>query len=246
MAATAEAARLTEAHRLAQAGIGAQVVRQMLAAWPLLDPQDLDATFRRWLTVVSPIVQTQRRASATLASAYLSAFRTLELGVDAGPFAPVPAGPAPARAVATSMLITGPATIRSARAGGVASAIAVNRAQGRAAAAAMRHALNGGRETVVSSLERDRLSLGWSRVTSAKPCAFCAMLASRGPVYRSEGTADFHAHDHCSCAAEPVYRRDAAWAPGARRLRELWDSSTGDARGPEKLAVFRQAIDGQR
>jgi hypothetical protein len=35
-------------------------------------------------------------------------------------------------------------------------------------------------------------------------CDFCEMLADRGAVY-GEASADFEAHDHCSCSAEPVF-----------------------------------------
>lgn len=48
---------------------------------------------------------------------------------------------------------------------------------------------------------------GWARVPSgAEPCAFCLMLASRGGVYRSEGTAggDKDYHGYCRCVPELV------------------------------------------
>lgn len=202
MATTVEAARLTETHRLAQVRLGKLTVLQVRSLWPLLDPTALDATFPSWLRTVTPIVQAQRSASAQLAGRYLTAFRTLE--VDAEPFAPVLADPAPARALTTSMLVTGPVSIKSAVKSGVPFALAVDTADVRAARAAMRHALAGGRETILHSVRSDTRARGWQRVTSAKPCEFCAMLAGRGTVYTEE-SADFAAHDGCSCAAEPAY-----------------------------------------
>jgi hypothetical protein len=41
-------------------------------------------------------------------------------------------------------------------------------------------------------------------VTSGNACDFCSMLADRGAVY-GEASAEFEAHDHCSCSAQPVY-----------------------------------------
>ena len=40
------------------------------------------------------------------------------------------------------------------------------------------------------------------------PCGFCAMLASRGPVYKSSESAGIRAdryHDHCFCTCTPVF-----------------------------------------
>lgn len=236
-----EAARLTEAHRLAQSKVGARTVQQMLAAWPLLDLDDLDGTFERWLRVVLPLVQVNRRTSAALAANYLMTFRVLELGVDAPPAPPVLAPAAPAEAVTTSMLVTGPAAIRAA----LARKVPVQRAMATAAStssrSAMRHVLNGGRETIDRSVADDQSALGWARATSAKACHFCAMLAARGPVY-SETTVGFHAHDGCSCSAEPVYRRDAGWPAGSRRYQELWTESTRGLSGDAARNAFRLAL----
>lgn len=245
MAATVEARRLTEAHRLAQARIGAQTVQQMLAAWPLLDPSDLDGTFQRWLRVVYPLIEAQRSTSARLAANYLITYRSLELGVAASPVTPTLAAPAAPEAVSTSMLVTGPASIRSAVAAGTQFARAVDTARNTAARAGLRHALAGGRDTITGTVARDRQAHGWARATSGNPCAFCAMLASRGPVYREQSSADFQAHDGCSCGAEPIYRRDGEWPSGARQYQELWQQSTRGTSGDDAINAFRQALAGE-
>lgn len=244
MAATVEASRLTEAHRLAQARLGVLAARQVLAAWPLLDLDDLDGSFSRWLLVVSRLVQAQRRGSSALAAGYLTAFRTLELGV-AEPVTPVLAPPANEQVLATSLLVTGPAAIRSASARGVPLAQAVATAQTGSARAALRHVLNGGRETVTATTKADRKSHGFARATSGRACHFCAMLAARGPVYWSSETADFPAHDGCSCSVEPVYRRDADWPAGARRYQQLWNEATRGRSGADARNAFRQALAAQ-
>ena len=240
MAATTEAARLTEAHRLAQSRLGADLVRQLRRVWSMLDPADLNGTFADWLAVVTPLIQAQRGSSAALAANYLIAFRTLELGVG-GTFTPTLAARADPRAIATSMLVTGPASIRSALARSVPLERALDTAEARCSAAAMRHALNGGRDTIVETARSDRRMVGWARATSGQPCAFCAMLASRGPVYGTD-VAEFKAHDHCTCAPEPVYRDDAEWPRGSRRLRDVWDESTEGLSGNDALNAFRRAL----
>lgn len=196
----ADAARLTERHRVAQLGVGALVVRRMQAAFTALDTQDLDGTFEDWLGLVVAIVESGRSASSQLAGNYLAVMRALQVG---SRFAPVLAGPVDINALSTSMLVTGPVSLRTnftkmplERASSIA--------EERSAAAAMRHSLNGGRETITGTVKADPRARGYQRVTSGNACDFCSMLADRGAVY-GEASADFEAHDRCGCSAEPVY-----------------------------------------
>lgn len=241
MAATSEARQLTEAHRLAQARLGATVVAAMAAVWPLLDLDNLDGSIERWLRASSLIVSGQRSASARLAGTYVQTFKTLELGQGAA--APLMlAETEPSQAVITSLVVTGPTSVKAALRRGTPLAVASQVAQARSAASAMRHVLNGGRETIVQTIDADRQAKGWARVVSGSGCAFCAMLASRGPVYKG-GTVTFDAHDGCVCGAEPVYRDDAEWPRGARRYRAVWDDATAGLPADEDpLNAFRRAL----
>lgn len=77
--------------------------------------------------------------------------------------------------------------------------------------ALLQHILGAARETVASNAGRDPLKPRWARVPSNKPCAFCAMLASRGFVYESAATADgllkkYH-HD-CKCTVVPGWGKN--------------------------------------
>lgn len=239
MAATDAGTALTEGHRLAQARLGAQTVRLLRSSWPLLDPNDLDRTAPGWLRVTVPLVTRQRRLSARLAAQYLQAFRAVEIGVD-GEYRPLVGEFDDLRALTTSLLVTGPVRVKQQMRRQVPLVRALSLAEAASAAAAMRHALNGGRDVLVNSVRADRMALGWARVVSGDPCAFCAMLASRGPVY-GEDTADFQAHDRCSCTAEPVYRADAPWPPGSERYRDLWrQAKTEDG---DTTANFRRLVE---
>lgn len=87
---------------------------------------------------------------------------------------------------------------------------------GEMAARAHREVMRAGREKV------QRTAPLWRRVTDGKPCGFCAMLASRGPVYRSEATArgaGGRYHDHCGCTVEPHYGSFAEWKPTPEEQR---------------------------
>lgn len=199
---TAAGRQLTESHRLAQARIGAETVRQLLGAWTVIDPRRLDATVTAWLGIAVPLVEAQRSKSVGVAANYLRTFRALELGTLNG-FAPV-LGQADPTTVATSLTVVGVASLKAATAKGKALDVAARTAQARTAAAGMRQALTGGRDTIVQTVAADPQARGWARVTSATPCDFCQMLADRGAVY-GEDSADFQAHDSCGCSAEPAY-----------------------------------------
>lgn len=239
MASTPQSRRLTEAHRLAQARLGARTVRALLATWALMDPNDLDGSLDRWLTTVIPIINGQRAVSARLAANYLSTFKALELGVSAAPL--VLADSANTAAVTTSMTVTGPIAVKTHMRTNPVAARAMEVGRTMSARAGMRHVLDGGRSTITQTVQADPQALGWARATSGKPCAFCAMVASRGPVYKSEGTADFEPHDGCSCSAEPVYREDAAWPAGSDRWSALW-AEASDAEG-DTAKNFRQLVE---
>lgn len=204
MASTLAASRLTEAHRLAQVRLGALTVDQMHTIWPLLDPTDLDGSFARWLRAATPVVGRQRATSARLAANYLTAFRVLELGADVPAIVPTLSEVVAADQLATSLLVTGPVSIKRAMIRSVPLAKAVDVAEAASSATGMRFALNGGRETLVATVNADREARGWTRVTSGNACAFCSMLADRGGVY-TEASGDFAAHDGCNCGVEPSY-----------------------------------------
>lgn len=242
MSATAAAARLTEAHRQAQIRLGISTVATIRSSWRILDPSAIDATTRDWLRVAVPLVAAHRTLSAQLARTYLVTHRQLE--IPDAPVVPPAAAPGldPARAL-TALTVTGPYALKAASARGVPLATATTTAGDQAAGAAMRLALDGGRQTITETVAADPKALGWARATSGEACAFCALLASRGPVF-SEASVDFEAHDHCSCTPEPIYHRDADWPSGSRQYRDLYEQvAKGD---PDPLNAFRRELTAQR
>lgn len=246
MAATAEASRLTEQQRRLQLALRALALRDLIAVWRLLDPTAVDATWPGVEAAVMRIVQARRAESAMLAARYLAAFRAAELGAAAGAPPAVPLAPLPEQALRVSLTVTGPATIKrltqTTRSAEEASRVAMTRVAG----AVGRYVLDGGRQMLTDTVRADRRALGWARIASGSACAFCAMLASRGPVYRSQRTAGFDAHDNCACAVEPVYRRDAAWPATSQRYAELWETATAGLSGKAAINAFRRALDAQR
>jgi len=230
---------------LAQARLAAQTVGQALAAWGVLDPDDLAGSTARWLTVLLPLLSAQQRASVTLAANYLTTFRRLELGANVPPFTPVLAADLNRAAVTTSLIVTGPVTVRRALARQVDVSKALDLGKAMSARAASRHVLNGGRDTILGTVAADPRALGWARSASGRACAFCAMLASRGAVYKGEDTADFEAHDGCNCSTEAVYRSDAALPAGSQRYAEQYRQAKADTPdGEDVLNTLRRNLAG--
>lgn len=238
MASTAAAAQLTERHRLAQLRLGIIGSQRTIAAWPLIDPANIDETFARWVRVVIPLTQAQREASVRLAERYYQTFRNLEIPA-AERFIPPPVAPLDVDALTGALVVTGPASVKN----NVARGMDIGRASGLArtetARAAMRYSLDGGRTLLTGAVGADRRALGWARVASGRACAFCSMLASRGPVF-SEATVGFEAHRGCGCSAEPVFREDTAWPAGSRGYQQMWSES--GASGPDALNTFRHHL----
>lgn len=244
MATTPLGARLTRTYRRESAALKAAVLRDILDVWPVLDLADVSRTWPALLAALKLILGVRRTQSVAAAETYLRRFRAAE-GITTG-FRTVRAPAMVADAVDVSLGATGPATIiRSLNKGhsvGDASKLALTTVGG----AATRIALDGGRQTVVLTVDDDRQALGWMRVTRPGACAFCAMLASRGPVYktsRSAGDDTNRFHDHCLCDIEPVYSRATTWPESSRNAHDLWASSTASLSGRDAMKAFRVAYE---
>lgn len=243
MVATREGLALTQAHDLAQAKVEAEALRvATLVFRGALDPDDLDRSFPRYASTVEALVGKYRNDAAGLARAYYEALRRVE-GVTAPmPNVPLPPSLAPEQ-IATSLLVTGPATIKRQVGQGTTIDTAVQVALQRTLGAVGRHVQNGHRDFLRSAVAADPASGGWSRVSRGKPCSFCAMLISRGPAYRHEGTADFRCHDHCHCQAVPFFDGSSGWTEQAVAADALWTESTKGLSGKEAVKAFATAYD---
>lgn len=122
----------------------------------------------------------------------------------------------------------------------------------RIASAMERLVLNGGRSAVWSLADRDKRVLGWARAsTTGTPCGWCAMLISRGAVYRSEKSATLDGegdqyHDNCHCVAIPMYSRSEYQNSPRfalnREYEELWPRVTRGLSGKAALSAWRKYI----
>lgn len=235
MARTDAGAVLTVQHRQTQLRLRARALQDYQRIWPLWqgDPR----TFNRLVEASVPLVRAHHRVSAAVAAAYYDSFRRAEQAD--GDATPRLAPPVEVERVIASLYVTGRVATGKAILAGQSPQAAMQTAFVRTSGALSRHVLSGGRDTLILSAAEDRAAQGWARVTGGEPCGFCAMLASRGPVY-SEDTVDFQAHDHCSCSAEPSYD-GSEWPGRAREFRQLWREHAEGTENP--LQNFRRVVE---
>lgn len=287
MAIFDDLAALDAAHRAQQQANAAEVARILLAYWILVQPDDVSGSGGAWLDRATSAVLAGHAASARIASAYVLGTRRAHGIRDAGlPEAPVLDVEAVRRSLAYTGLGNAAqkvVKVRDAAAGrpvprSIADVYRRQRRQirgapadvetrsldravqrvmtdagAKAAAAAVRHVQNGGRDLVRS----DRVAIGYVRITHIDPCYFCAMLASRGPVYRADSFSssdprfarggEAKVHDDCRCAMRPVYTRNPfEWPEKSQELDRLWrDVQKRKPAGVDPVLWWRQNYEGR-
>lgn len=133
--------------------------------------------------------------------------------------------------------------------------VAHQQAGNRQAATAAREVMNGARGPLYSIGSRDNRLIGFVRVSrTGTPCGFCAMLISRGVVYRgSSGTSvnttygdlDLY-HDNCQCYAVPIFdmqqfESEQLFALN-RYYADLWPIVTKGLGGKAAISAWRRFI----
>lgn len=252
MALTVAGKSLTEAHRIQQALLAGHAAAGLspLTA-DVLDPFRLDATRADWLGLSLMWLQSQARDSEALAAAYLAAYRGAEAGMSASRMPIIGVGTSFDTIATVGSLNQVIVRAKRDTAAGRAPKEAVGAALDAMLGASERHVLNAGRNVVAESTGANRESIGWRRVSDGKPCSFCAMLASRGPAYRSRVTALglTRYHDFCGCSAEEVFGEwnptslEMAWIDAYDRAAEIADEKYG-ARTEEAILPLLRGQDG--
>lgn len=223
------------------------------------------AAVERWLDLMIPRLIRQSDSGARSAASFYEALRYLETGQR---YKAAPSLGVIDEGVKKSLIAVGPgdylnkaADIRRLDVGPqqqkalLAEAKQVTAAK--VAAAVVRHAQAGGRETIDDVASEDPVALGWVRVTKAKPCFFCAMLASRGLNYRAfkedsfemsdarftgDGTAKVH--DSCGCSLKPVFVESDPLVAKTEQWADMWSMWGAGGRGDTEAALrFRRGYE---
>lgn len=239
MARTPEGALLTERHRRLQLQLSASALRDLLTLWSTVDPLDLSGTIAEFTRAGAVVVRAGRRSSSAAAARYYRDFRRLE-GVP-GSILLTLAPPPPDEVVAGALRGAGLAGVSRARARGLATEAAHRNGYVKVAGSAAQLVLGGGRSTLLGAIRDDRAAQGWQRVTDPSPCAFCRMIAGRGPIFKDQAGADFQAHGHCGCTAEPHFEGSRP-LPANERFRAEWKTATQGLAGDEALNAYRRSL----
>lgn len=215
-------------------------VRQTVALWRHLDPADVDKAWPVISQALAQLVARNYTASTALALAYVQQ-HAAAAGVTVRPLA---APTIDLGRVRTALDVTGPIAVKTAAASGQSAAQASATALVRISGSASRLAQLGGRSTVERTVHGNSTVVGYRRETAGHPCYFCAMLASRGAVYKSERTAgDDHAyHDHCSCTPAPLYAREDD-PPDVQELYQRYLDATAGHSGRAAVKAWRAAYE---
>jgi len=205
-----------------------------------LDQDDIDGSWEKLFPRVVQVVQQTQNAMGGLANQYYKVVRNIDIG---GSYDPVTPPKSPSKLYEVSFGVTGPTEVKRQLKLDIEWTRAVDVASKTLAGSAVRLAANSGRDTILNNIEQDHVAVGWQRLSSTgSPCAFCAMLISRGPVYRTKKRASFQAHDTCHCFAEPLFR-DSDPLPNVQKYADLWDRYTAGKSGEDAINAFRRAYE---
>jgi hypothetical protein len=229
-----------------QVQIRTQLLKNVATAWPVLDFSDVKRTWPAWLRVMVALIGRYHLTSANTGAVYYRAARQLSLG-DPGPtdlvkLAASPADDWIARSLGYSALNTYREQVVDL---GRPVAYAEQSALTQVLGSSSRIALDGGRTTILDTIQGDPEAVGWYRVTDGDPCAFCALLASRGVVYQSEETASFQAHNGCGCTVAAAFTRKQELPVINNQAQDIYYAATRNIKGARTqanvLPAFRRA-----
>lgn len=219
-----------------QAAITALLTVQMARIWPLIDIADLSGSLPKYQTAVAALTYKFGQVSALQAARYYKAERAAA-GVG-GRFLPRGADPAGIEQVQAS--------VRWATKGLYSTEPDITAAKTLTNGVAQKMVVDTGRNTLIAAIENDTKARGWAREARPGACSFCALLATRGAVYRSEQTAEFKAHDHCHCLPVPLFADSYEPPAYIRAWQQLYRDTPYGKNAAEARNNFRVALERQR
>jgi hypothetical protein len=243
-------------HQAAQRALSARLIEQMGPLWDLIRLGAFATTVPLWIAAVVELLQRFARMSGTLAADYYAEER--DIANARGVFVPAPAQIPDGKAEASLRWATKSLWVPEAdNPPPIEERLAS--AEHLAEGVAQKIVADVGRDTVMEALEDDPEAVAWARQTDADPCAFCALMSSRGAVFHTEETAgraanrrfigagEYKFHNFCSCTVIPILEGQR-WEPPeyVQEWDRLYTEVTGGVRGREdKLRAWRRAFEGR-
>jgi hypothetical protein len=243
-ATLAAQAALAASFYQSQAFLAAMATRDILTVWRQLNLRDVRSSWPALRTALAALIRDRYSQASALGQAYYGQARQAAGVPGEPPRVHVPPPPEPQ--ITATLDSTGPWNLLGKIKQGQQLATANENTAVQLAGSAQRLITNGARQAVMRSVAADDKAVAWARVTSANPCAFCALLAGRGAVYRSEKSASFDAHNHDQCVAMPLFSHEEAQATKDNPLYDQWKRVTKGHGGAEALKVWRRHWDAQQ
>lgn len=219
-----------------QAALTSLLATGMGTAWGLLDLTDLARTMPRYEAAVAALVYKYGQASAAVAARWYRTQRH-DAGVT-GRFIPHGADPAGIGQVQASL---GWATRELWQPSPDVAAVKTL-----ANGVAQKMVVDTGRNTLIAAIEQDTKCRGWAREARPGACSFCALLSTRGAVYRSEDTAKFQAHDHCHCVPVPLFADYYEPPAHVREWQRIYRDAPYGSNAAQARNNFRVALEQAR
>lgn len=256
--------RLTLAYKAEQNRQAAKIAALIALYYQRLVNVEDPRSVERWLEIMIPRLIRSSDDGASSAAVFFDALRRIE-APGAPAFSATPSRGVIDEGVRKSLLAVGPfdymnkaTEIRRLDVPDTQKQILLDAAKRvtaqKVASSTLRHAQAGGRQTIDDNSTLDRVALGWIRVTRTKPCAFCAMLASRGLQYRPfkedsfdlsdlrfTGDGNAKVHDNCGCSLKPVYTTNDPLVKRTGQFADMW--SMWGAGGGDAALRFRRGYD---
>jgi hypothetical protein len=241
-----------------QRALTSLLVADLASAWELLDFTRLAATRPEWIAAAAALIHRYSQASASLATRFYRQDRAAA-GIRGNFTVPV-ADPPPFAQIQLSLewATKGlwdkpPSDPQAAENIAKAHETALTKVEGMA----QKLVLDVGRDTKIAAVKKDRSATAYYRATEPGACSFCALMASRGAVYKSQAAAgasadrkfvgdasDFKFHDHCHCDVKPVFKgQQYEPSPQAVAAEDLYQKVARGKSGKDALNAFRSAYE---
>lgn len=230
--------------RAIQAALAVGLARDVNAAWPALDRKRLDATWPQWIQLMVTLVNRYRAMSALAATIYYQDVRETVVGQRLSESLLKLAPDADPQQLERAFGFSGPGVLSSDK---YQDSSALSITQG----TAQRFAADAGRGATLDAVKADRKALGYYRETDARPCPFCALLASRGPVYKHDSFAESNArfsgpgeikvHNDCGCFPTPLFDRSQPLPAVSTTADRIYRDQISHLPNYQRLGAFRKA-----
>lgn len=215
MALTAAGAALTAGYQRHISATAAATGLAVADAMDGVDPDNIGGVHQYAVKKAADAIQAGTRQGQALTAQYLSRYARAE-SIDL-PTLPAVRPVGRQDAVRTAFY-SGPVRAKTLIRRGISSEQAVAEMRDWAAQWGRTRVESTSRDYVIRSARRTRLKC--RRVTVGRTCAFCSMLAARGPVY-TEDTVTFRAHRCCDCTWEICKETPTEWLKQSATSHEL-------------------------